>query len=348
MAQSRYYSSNAEPTVLTSGITNANTVINVMSAVGFPASLPFIIALDYNTASEELALVTGVAGTSWTVTRAYDGTSATSHNVGAEVRHTWAAIDGNDSRAHEGSSTNIHGIAIASAVVGTTDSQTLTNKSLTSPAITGSVTGSATYTGVTDSPTATTNPGLVVKGLAAQSGNLQEWQNSTGTVLSRIDSTGAFSTSAIGARLFAYKTADTARASTTVLAADPHLTVTAVANAVYRVSAMLAFTGDPAGDISFQLSGPAGFATALNITTQNSAATATIGQVVTDLQGTAGLGATITAGTIAGAALTATITGLLTTSGTPGAVFINWAQGSSNVTATTMKLNSHISLIREA
>lgn len=121
------------------------------AATGFPASVPFIIALDYGTPSEEIALVTAVAGLSFTVTRGYDGTSATSHNTGAPVRHTWTAMDGNDSRAHEGSAVGVHGISGLSSVVGTTDVQTLTNKTLTAPAINagsiaGNVTGNPTFT----------------------------------------------------------------------------------------------------------------------------------------------------------------------------------------------------------
>lgn len=121
------------------------------AATGFPASVPFIIALDYGTPSEEIALVTAVAGLSFTVTRGYDGTSATSHNTGAPVRHTWTAMDGNDSRAHEGSAVGVHGISGLSSVVGTTDVQTLTNKTLTAPAISGgsiagNVTGNPTFT----------------------------------------------------------------------------------------------------------------------------------------------------------------------------------------------------------
>ena len=44
-------------------------------------------------------------------------------------------------------------------------------------------------------PAATTNIGLIVQGIASQSANLQEWQNSSEFVLTRIDANGNFATS---------------------------------------------------------------------------------------------------------------------------------------------------------
>jgi hypothetical protein len=126
----RYYSSVAAETTLVASITNGNTSIQIASATGLPALTPFTLALDYEAATEELVEVTAVAGTTLTVTRGIDGTSAAAHNAGARVRHVSSARDFSDSRTHENTATNVHGLAVGSAVVGTNDTQTLSNKTL--------------------------------------------------------------------------------------------------------------------------------------------------------------------------------------------------------------------------
>lgn len=149
MANARYYSSIAQQTTLTSGVTNSGTSLQVASTAGFPGSVPYILALDYNTATEELVLVTGTAGLTLTVTRSYDGTAGSAHNPGAVVRHVSSAIDFTDSRTHEASTSGVHGVS--GNVVGTTDTQTLSNKTLSH--VTGSIDNAKLYnkgaTGVT-------------------------------------------------------------------------------------------------------------------------------------------------------------------------------------------------------
>lgn len=131
MANSRFYSSTAQQTTLTGGVTSSGTSIAVASTTGFPGSLPFTLALDYGSSNEELVEVTAVASLTLTVTRAIDGTSGSAHSAGAFVRHVSSARDFTDSRTHEAASTNVHGLTGGAAVVGTTQAQTLTNKTLT-------------------------------------------------------------------------------------------------------------------------------------------------------------------------------------------------------------------------
>jgi hypothetical protein len=129
VANSRYYSSTAVETTLTGAINNSVTSISVASTTGFPGSLPYTLALDYGSASNELVEVTAVGGLTLTVTRGIDGTSATSHGAGAVVRHVSSARDFTDSRTHEASNTGVHGVS--GVIVDTLSPQTLQNKTLT-------------------------------------------------------------------------------------------------------------------------------------------------------------------------------------------------------------------------
>lgn len=126
----RYYSSVAAETTLVGGISAVNTTMQVGSVAGLPIQYPYTMAVDYEGLSEELVSVTNAAGTTLTITRAIDGTSASTHNSGARVRHVSSAQDFRESREHEEADTNVHGLAVGSAVIGETDTQTLSNKTL--------------------------------------------------------------------------------------------------------------------------------------------------------------------------------------------------------------------------
>jgi hypothetical protein len=129
MATRRYYSANAVDGTVSAAInSSASSVTLTSTPVGFPGYTPFVVALDYNTSSEELVLVTGQSGNTLNITRGFNGTSPTAHNPGAVVRHVITAQDLTDYQDHAAASTNVHGIT--GPLVGTNDTQTLTNKSI--------------------------------------------------------------------------------------------------------------------------------------------------------------------------------------------------------------------------
>jgi hypothetical protein len=70
-------------TTLSGGINNSTTSLTVASSTGFPTSFPFMIAMDD---SLELIKVTNVVGTTWTVARGQESSTATSHTSGATIR----------------------------------------------------------------------------------------------------------------------------------------------------------------------------------------------------------------------------------------------------------------------
>ena len=95
----RYYSSTAVATTLSGNINNSTTSITVAALSGYPAQTPFTAIIDPDTASEEVVEVTNVAGTTLTVTRGVDGTTASSHNAGAVFRHGVSARDFDEANA---------------------------------------------------------------------------------------------------------------------------------------------------------------------------------------------------------------------------------------------------------
>lgn len=123
----RFYA-NAPATTLTASCSAVATSIDVASVVGLPISYPYIMILDRGTASEEVVLVTAASSNTLTVTRGFDNSTAFAHATGAAVAHGVSAIDLREANLHGNSTTGVHGIS--GGLVGTTDAQTLTNKTL--------------------------------------------------------------------------------------------------------------------------------------------------------------------------------------------------------------------------
>jgi chemotaxis protein histidine kinase CheA len=138
----RNYSSRSQQTTLTSAVTAGASSLVVQSGTALlggqsiPAGTTFTIVVDPDTALEEILDATAVSTNTFTVTRAIDGSSAQAHSAGAVVRHMAIGRDYREANAHIEDSTGVHGISNSSSVVGTIDTQTLTNKTLTAPTIT--------------------------------------------------------------------------------------------------------------------------------------------------------------------------------------------------------------------
>jgi len=98
---SRYYSSIAKRTTLAGDITSSAVTMAVAAVVGWPSSYPYTLIIDTDLSTEELVTVTGRSGTTITMTRASDGTSASTHSAGAVVQHGVSARDFQEPNAHD-------------------------------------------------------------------------------------------------------------------------------------------------------------------------------------------------------------------------------------------------------
>jgi hypothetical protein len=161
----RKYSSRSQQTTLSGALTNSATSATVVSGtsllggVTISAGEIFTVVIDPDTALEEIVDVSAVSTNTLTIVRGRDGSSGVAHSAGAVVRHMAIGRDYREANLHIEAASGVHGLS--GSVVGTTDTQVVTNKDLTSATNTLStsvvtLTGSQTLSGKTlTSPTIT-------------------------------------------------------------------------------------------------------------------------------------------------------------------------------------------------
>jgi hypothetical protein len=183
----RKYSSRSQQTTLSGALTSSATTTTVVSGsalaggVTISAGELFTVVIDPDTALEEIVDVSAISTNTLTIVRGIDGSTAVAHSAGAVVRHMAIGRDYREANTHIEATTG-HGAT--GAVVGTTNTQTLTNKTLTSPTITGTGAIAGTFTGnLTGNVTGTVsgNAGTVTNGV---------YTTDTGTVTSTMIANG--------------------------------------------------------------------------------------------------------------------------------------------------------------
>ena len=157
----RKYTSRSQQTTLTSAITSGATSMAVSSATillatvnsgDFTNGATFTVVIDPDTAIEEIVDITAASSNTFTITRSIDAVgTAQDHSAGAIVRHMIIGRDLREPNTHIEASSSVHGLSsTGGVVVGTTATQTLTNKTLTAPILTGAgVDASIVFEGTT-------------------------------------------------------------------------------------------------------------------------------------------------------------------------------------------------------
>jgi hypothetical protein len=162
--------------------------------------------------------------------------------------------------------------------------------------------------------------------------------------------------------MVARKTSDTSRAATTTASADPHLQFQVEADAVYIMDGWIIYDSPTAADINIDWSAPTGSDgqwTAIGVGHSPVIGATTAPALQTDTQDARGYMIRVEANDLTSARsygglgvgstpLTLHLQGTLRVGSTAGTYSLDWAQFSSNATATTLYTDSWLRLQRIA
>ena len=93
----RQYKGAAAPTTTTNSLTAGDTSVTLSAITGWPstAAVPFYVVIDPGTSSEEKCSAT-ISGSTLTLTRGQDDTTAVSHSSGATIYPVFSADDADE------------------------------------------------------------------------------------------------------------------------------------------------------------------------------------------------------------------------------------------------------------
>ena len=134
----RQYAVAAAATTITAGINTTDTTCTLAATTGWPstAAVPFYVVIDPGTSAEEKCSAT-ISGSTLTLTRAQDDTSASSHSAGATIYPVFTANDADEANelvsklTTKGDLLVTTGSALNRLAVGTNDYALLADSSAT-------------------------------------------------------------------------------------------------------------------------------------------------------------------------------------------------------------------------
>jgi hypothetical protein len=134
----RQYAGAAAATTTTNALTSSDTSVTLASTTGFPsaAGVPFYVVIDPGTSAEEKCSAT-ISGSTLTLTRAQDDTTAVAHTSGATIYPVFTANDADEANevvsklTTKGDLLVTSGSALNRLAVGTNDFALLADSSAT-------------------------------------------------------------------------------------------------------------------------------------------------------------------------------------------------------------------------
>ena len=213
----RKYSSRAQQTTLSSGITSGDATMTVGSGANLmggktpSATETYTVVIDPDTALEEIVDVSNYSsGNTLAITRARDGSTAVAHSAGAVVRHMVIGRDLQEANDHIENTTTAHGITLANIVQTGTTGTVTSGMILDGTIVNADINASAA---IADTKLATISTASKVSNSATTAASA----NTASAIVAR-DASGNFTAGTITANLTGTASAATLAATTTALA----------------------------------------------------------------------------------------------------------------------------------